>query len=131
MEVNSMRDDDAYADLKQHRLKPETKTILEGRAFVPHEIKKRRQHFVKVPWTWVERLSDTRRLSTYRVAMHVLYIHWKRGGQPFPLSNGMLMMEGITRWSKWDALKELERLGLVRVERRRRKSPLITVIIQT
>jgi hypothetical protein len=131
MEVNSMRDDDAYADLKQHRLKPETRTILEDRAFVPHEIKKRRQHFVKVPWTWVERLSDTRRLSTYRVAMHVLYIHWKRGGQPFPLSNGMLMMEGITRWSKWDGLKELERLGLVRVERRRRKSPFITVIIQT
>ena len=39
--------DDPYADLKQHRLTPETLAKL---AVVPQKIQKRRQQFVMVPW---------------------------------------------------------------------------------
>ena len=62
--------DDPYADLKQHRLTPE---ILAKLAVVPRKIQKRRQHFVKVPWTWIERLANARLRPTYRVALHILY----------------------------------------------------------
>jgi hypothetical protein len=58
----------------------------------------------------------------------VLYGHWKGRGEPFTLSNGMVDMEGVTRWGKWRALAELEQLGLITIERRRRKSPLIVVV---
>jgi|SRR5262249_41924429 len=117
--------DDPYADLKRHRLAPE---ILERLAVVSQPIRKRRQHFIKVPWGWVERLAAARYIATYRLAHHVLYRHWKGNGQPFTLSNGMVAIEGVSRWQKWRALDELEQLGLVTVERRKRRSPRIKVI---
>lgn len=118
------KNQDPYADLKQHRATPE---ILAG--FVPEKLRKQRRHFVKVPWVWVERLANARHIATYRVALHVLYRHWKGNGLPFTLSNTAVADEGVTQWRKWDALRELEQLGLVTVERRTRRSPRITVIL--
>ena len=117
-------DPDPYADLKQHRLNPE---MLAKLAVVPRKIRKRREQFVKVPWTWVERLVKARYTATYRVALHVLYRHWKGSGKPFTLSNGAVAMEGVGRRAKWRGLRELEQLGLITIERRKRKSPFIAV----
>jgi hypothetical protein len=121
-------EDDPYADLKRHRWTSEMEATF-GRAVVPEKIRKRREHFVKVPWTWIERLVGARYIATYRVAHHVLYRHWKGRGEPFTLANGMLEMEGVERRAKWRALLELERLGLITIERRPRKSPRITVLV--
>jgi hypothetical protein len=120
-----MTDDELYAELKRHRLTPEMMAKL---AVVPGKLRKRRELFVKVPWTWIEQLAKARYLATYRVALHVLYRHWKSGGVPFTLSNGMVAMEGVGRRAKWRALVELERFGLIAVERRKRRSPRITVL---
>jgi hypothetical protein len=120
-----MSDDDPYADLKQHRLTPE---MLAQLAVVPRKIQKRRQQFVMVPWMWAEKLATVRYIATYRVALHVLYRHWKGRGEPFTLSNGAMLMEGVSRWQKWRALGELEKLGLIAIGRRRRKTPRITVL---
>jgi hypothetical protein len=98
-------------------------------ATVPHKIQKRRQHFVKVPWTWVERLAEARYTATYRVALHLLYESWKQKGGPVKLPNGMLAKDGVSRWQKWRALDDLKNLGLINVERRTRKSPLIPLIV--
>jgi hypothetical protein len=68
--------DDPYADPKQHRATPE---MLAGS--VPKKLQRQRRHFVKVPWKWVERLAKARHIATYRVAHHVLYRHWKGGGE--------------------------------------------------
>jgi hypothetical protein len=115
--------DDPYADLKQHRATPE---MLAGSA--PKKLRKQRQHFIKVPWVWVERLAKVRYTATYRVALHVLYRHWKGGGRPFTLSNTAVAGEGVALGTKWRALRELEQLGLITIECRKRRSPLITVI---
>jgi hypothetical protein len=117
---------DPYADLKRHRLTPETLVSL---SFVPRKVQKRREQFVMVPWTWIELLAKAHHIATYRVALHVLYRHWKGGGVPFTLSNTAMVAEGVTRWRKWEALRELEQLGLVRVERRARRSPRVTVVL--
>jgi hypothetical protein len=98
-------------------------------AAVPRKIQKRRQHFIKVPWTWVERLVTARHLGTYRVALHLLYQHWKSSGRPITLANSVLATEGVRRGTKWRALGELEALGLIDIERRPRKSPRITVLL--
>jgi hypothetical protein len=123
-----MTDDDPHADLKQHALSAETMAVIERRV-LSEKIRKRRKQFIKVPFTWYERLNAARHIATYRVALYVLYLHWKHGGQPFPLANGMLAMDGVNRFRKSDGLRELEALGLVRVDRRQRKSPVITVVI--
>jgi DNA-binding transcriptional regulator YhcF (GntR family) len=44
------------------------------------------------------------------------------------LTNALAMAEGVSRRTKWNALIELERLGLVRVERRSRKSPRLHLL---
>jgi hypothetical protein len=93
-------------------------------ASVPRKIQKRRQHFVQVPWAWVERLVGAPG-QTYRLALMLLYQHWKRKGEPVKLANGMLKIDGVSRASKWRALADLERRGLVTVERRPRRSPLV------
>jgi hypothetical protein len=121
----SENEEDPYADLKRHRATPEMMAQL---AVVPRQVRRKREQFIKVPGIWVEKLARTRYLATYRVALHVLYRHWKGRGEPFTLSNGMVEMEGVTRWGKWRALTELERLGLITVKRRHHRSPLITVI---
>ena len=115
-----MTDDrNPFADLDALRLS-------EHLASVPEKIRKRRQQFVKVPWTWIERLIAARQIATYRVALFVLHQSWKARGEPFTLSNGAV--NGVSRWQKWRALRELEQLGLITVERRERKSPRIAVI---
>jgi hypothetical protein len=111
-------------NLKQHRLNPDTLARL---AVVPRKIQKRREQFVMVPWRWLDLLATTSSANTYRVVMHLLYEHWRRNGQSFPLPNGMLRLGGVTRQAKWRALVELERLGLVSVEKRPNRSPKVTV----
>jgi hypothetical protein len=119
---------DPYADLKQLRLNAKAQAIIaERRAVVPRKIQKRRRHFVKVPWSWVERLTRARYIATYRVALHILYEHWRAGGRPLSLANGAI--EGIARGTKWRALRELEYLGLVSIERRKRKAPRVTALV--
>jgi uncharacterized membrane protein len=53
---------------------------------------------------------------------------WKNRGAPIKLTNGMLRIEGISRRSKWRALNGLERRGLIAVERRLRRSPIIRLL---
>ncbi len=119
-------DDDPF---DVHKLALSDDQVRERLASVPHRMRKRRQHFIKVPWVWAERLAHARHIATYRVALHVLYRHWKGGGVPFTLSNTAMVAEGVTRWRKWEALKELEQLGLITVERRSRRAPRVTVAI--
>jgi hypothetical protein len=131
LEIVCMTDDDPYAEFKRHRLASEAPAVMERR--LPYEsrkIRKRQQQFVKVPCVWMDRLSGARRMSTYRIALLVLHMHWKRHGQPFVLANGTLAAQGVNRWAKWDALGELEALGLITIVRRRRKSPIVRVNVE-
>jgi hypothetical protein len=87
-----------------------------------------RREYVRVPWPWVVRLREAQHpRATYNLALLLLYEHWRTGGQPIALSNVGLVAEGVRRRSKWNALAELERLELVRVERGRRRSPRVHV----
>jgi hypothetical protein len=109
---------------------------LPGGAPVPAKIQKRRQHFVTVPYSWIERLAEPRGEppvgasgKTYHVALHLLYLHWKGNGQPIKLANGMLEYDGVSRQSKWRALADLEHRGLIRVERRPSRSPIVSLLL--
>ena len=77
-----------------------------------------------VPWVWVESLKAARHVASYRLALFVLYQHWKTN-KPVLASNVALKALGVPRRSKYRAIRELERLGLIHVEWRRRRSPVI------
>jgi hypothetical protein len=87
------------------------------------------RRFIKFPWTWMDRLEPIERGKTYRLALLLVYEHWRGGGRVIVLSNSAVEKIGISRRSKWHALAELERIGLVVVERRSRKSPRITLLL--
>jgi hypothetical protein len=100
--------------------------VEERLTVVPRKIQKRREQFVIVPWMWIERLADAPG-QTWHLAVLLLYAHWKGKGEPIKLANGMLKIDGVPRRSKWRALRNLERLALITVECRPRRSPVIHV----
>jgi hypothetical protein len=93
----------------------------------PAKLSKRRKHFIMLPFTWLERLSGAAG-QTYALALHLLYRDWKTNGAPIKLANGMLKIDGIGRTTKHRALVDLERRGLISVERRPGKSPTIRLL---
>jgi hypothetical protein len=101
--------------------------ILEKLAVVPQKIRKRRRHFVKVPWTWVEQLEGASG-QVYRVALCLLYLHWKEDSAPVKLSNVILQIDGVGRQTKWRALRVLEQRGLIVVDRHPGRSPLVRLL---
>ena len=75
-----MVDDLNPFDLAALRVDPE-------RVRQPARPKKWRRQFVRVPWQWVERLQAAKRISTYRLALVLLYETGGPGGRPIALSN--------------------------------------------
>jgi hypothetical protein len=67
-------EDSSPFDLATLRVDPE-------RVRQPAKPKKWRRQFIRVPWQWVECLQETRRVSTYRLALLLLYEHWRTGGR--------------------------------------------------
>jgi len=98
--------------------------VKERVAVLPRKIQKRQQQFVIVPMVWRERLAGATG-HTVLLALDLLYLGWKNKGEPVKLANVMRQHDGISRQSKWRVLNDLERRGLVRVERRSRRSPLV------
>lgn len=90
--------------------------------------KRWRRQFIRFPWAWMDRLVATKRATTYRLALVLVYEHWRTGGRAIVLSNTIVRREGISTRSKWNALAELEQMGLVAVERRRRMSPRVSLL---
>lgn len=117
------QEDDPYADLKRCRL-PDDMVVLERRAVVPGKIRRRRSHFISVPMVWFERLIGASG-QTYRIALYLLYLDWRGRGKPIQLANSLLQIDGVSRQSKWRALTDLKRRGLITLERRPRRSPMI------
>lgn len=79
------------------------------------------------PLEWSHRLSRPKHAYTRAVADCLLYLEWRGKGKPLRLSNVALQEWGVSSRDKSRALKELEVLGLIEVERRKGKSPRITL----
>jgi len=85
-----------------------------------------RGKFVKVPRLWEEVLTDIRADgTTYRVALYLLnQATWT---ERVSLGNRVLERHGVNRQGKWRALERLRQAGLVAVESRRGRPPLVKV----
>jgi hypothetical protein len=89
----------------------------------------RKGHFVKVPLEWVDRLKSARASgTTWVVATHLLHQSFKNRRPVVRLANGALALDGISRSQKRVSLGVLEELGLATIERRPRKSPIVTLL---
>jgi hypothetical protein len=116
-----------FADLESLRREDN----MGGQQFAKEETfkprSKWRREFVRVPWEWVERLQMAKRISSWRLAVLLLYEHWRTGGRDIALSNVLARDIGLSCRSKSRALNELENLDLIEVRRRRRTAPRVTL----
>jgi hypothetical protein len=82
--------------------------------------------FVKFPRMWQVQLAQVRADGcAYRVALYLLdKASW---GRQVTLGNSTMRKLGVSRNGKRNALSQLREAGLIAVEERPRKSPIITV----
>ena len=85
------------------------------------------RHCTVIPREWELRLLDAKRVSTYRLAIELLYLHWYGKGNPIAVTGKVAEATRLSDRSKSRALAELERLGLIEIDRSPRKSPRVAL----
>lgn len=84
--------------------------------------------FDKFPRWWTLRMKDAG-VGAFKIALLLLHRNWKSGGRPFVVSDAAAADRGVGHRRKVSAILELEGLGIIQVERRPKKSSLITVLL--
>ncbi len=94
-----------------------------------HRSKRRswQRNYTLVPREWELRLLQAKRVSTYRLAIELLYLHWYGKGKPIAVTGKVAKAAKLSVRSKSNALAELEQQGLIEMERRLRRSPRVVL----
>jgi hypothetical protein len=100
---------------------PTDTTLVPARAPGRRSDHKARRYFVKVPWAWVQKLEGASGQACL-LALRILVWHFRERGASIELSNKRAEMPSS---SKRDALRDLERRGLVAVQWRGKRAPVI------
>ncbi len=83
-------------------------------------------HFIPLSW-----LSRAAKLPGTRYGVHVgallFYRHGLEQGKPIKIAHKLLEMLGVNRHAYYRALQAMEVAGLISVQRRRGKKPLVTI----
>ena len=116
-------------DIEALRIDPADPTLVPQKADKTRKKKWERQ-YILFPWSWLDALKATGRGATWRLALFILYEHWRNGGRKIKLTNIMAAEVGVSSDAKGRALEDLEQAGLIEVERRPDKSPLITLLVK-
>jgi hypothetical protein len=90
--------------------------------------KQKADPFVHVPLWWIAQATKLTRTPAALVCIELLYRHWKAKSPSFPFPNAGLKKLGVSRDVKRRVLRDLERGGLITVERPTRKTPIVTLV---
>lgn len=108
---------------------PESDTKAREVAYTSIPRPKNREHYLRgpIPLSW---LTQAARLSGR--SLHVAVTIWYRAGleknATIRLGNAVLAKFSVSPDSKRRALIELEKAGLIRVERGKNKNPVVTIL---
>jgi hypothetical protein len=89
---------------------------------------KRETQFAPVRLEWAAKVAKRTRSPAFAVKVALAYMAWKAGGPAFPLTNTLLDRLGVNRENKRRALANLEKNGIVQLERRGRRAPIVTML---
>jgi hypothetical protein len=120
-------DDEGAYEVAMLRIPPEMQQQVQQARASKSKGREWQRHYTLVPRERELRLLGAKRISTYRLAIELLYLHWYNNGKPVTVSSKVAQAARISVRSKWEALAELERLGLIEVDRRPRKSPRVVL----
>jgi hypothetical protein len=95
----------------------------------PAQAKHQKRLFIQVPLDLVARAAkatDGQRLLVWELILHRC---WRERSQTVTATNDMMRVHGISRDVKLRALRQLEEVGLVTVQWRVTKNPIVTVVL--
>jgi hypothetical protein len=92
--------------------------------------KRTKETFVQVPLWWAEQVCRATRTPKAFVWIWLLHLAWKAKSNSFAVPNGQLSKSGVHRNTKERVLRELEKAGLIKVERKPRQTPIVTLIVR-
>jgi hypothetical protein len=114
--------------MKTDQFELENLVVEQAPKAAPKRHKPSRPQFVMFPLLLAPVLSGSGE-ATILLALYLLHQDWKTKGDAFPLSNVALEDWGLTRLQKYRALRRLEKLGLIAVERRGKASPRVKWVV--
>ena len=89
---------------------------------------KSKEAFAKITASQFEKLMRIESSASVKIFIVLAYQSFKHWDKPFQLSTDNLAKNGFSRTTQWRALTQLEKVGLISVERRHRGPPIITVL---
>jgi hypothetical protein len=90
--------------------------------------RKKQQPFVKVPLKEAARAAGALGGQRMMVWLYLIYRSWQLQKASFAVPSGAMRSLGVGREVKRRALRDLEGAGLIFVERRARKNPIVTLV---
>jgi hypothetical protein len=119
-------DDGMFDPEKLKWVGPAVPPIAPASSPKPFRIKRSQHPFFKIPYIWSDTLATIpdATAATYRLALHLIREGWKSPNHVVKLTNAAGV---VSRWTKYRELPKLRNSGLIEVEERVRKSPLVTV----
>lgn len=90
--------------------------------------KARKDTFAMVPLWWIEQAARATENPRAFVLIWLLHLSWKARSMTFPVPNAGIVKRGGSRWAKYGVLDDLEAAGLITVERRPGKTPIVTLV---
>ena len=90
---------------------------------------KRESQFAPVGLEWAAEIAKRTRSPAFAVKIALAYMIWRTGSHTFSLTNTLLDRLGVSREGKRRALANLERDGVIQVEKRGRRAPIVTVLV--
>jgi hypothetical protein len=89
---------------------------------------RKHQQFVKVPLQWAADAANSTGTRAAMVWILLLHMAWKTKSTTFSLPNAMLVRYGVSREMKRRVLEKLEASGRIKIERRWKRNPIVTLL---
>lgn len=90
--------------------------------------KRRKDPFARVPLWWAQAATKATRTPKALVCIHLIYAQWKAKRATFPLPSVAMKRAGVHPQTRRRTLRQLEAAGLITLEQRRGRPPLVTFV---
>jgi hypothetical protein len=84
--------------------------------------------FLMIPYDWIDLLDAIPTRHAHRLMLRLMRISWRLKSATIKVTNRMFLDWKMDRHTKSETLRRLEQAGLISVEWRPRKSPLVTIL---
>lgn len=122
---------DPFANLDRLRYRPGVSTIpTPAQPPAPTKPTRIKGEFLKgpIPLSWLSVAAGLRGKAPLAVALAICFEAGWRRSDVVKLTTAVLARFAVNRKAKYSALAALEAAGLIRVQRRLRKNPVVTIL---